>query len=145
MWCLTQSRNLDRFTETYSLTYYLNYLLKYPQYFIVAESHTGQIAGYIFGKSEGSGVNWHGHITAVTVAGHYRRLGVARHLIDRLERQADVEGAYFVDLFVRPSNDAALSMYKGMGYCEYRRIIGYYMDSENPEKDEDGLGNTAPH
>lgn len=28
--------------------------------------------GYILGKSEGEGVKWHGHVTAVTVAPEYR-------------------------------------------------------------------------
>ena len=33
---------------------------------------------------------------------------------------------YFVDLFVRVSNDVAISMYKSFGYSVYRRVLGYY-------------------
>ena len=31
--------------------------------------------GYVMGKCEGVGENWHGHVTAVTVGPDYRRLG----------------------------------------------------------------------
>jgi N-terminal acetyltransferase B complex catalytic subunit len=37
------------------------------------------------GKAEGKGENWHGHVTAVTVAPDYRRLGVAKVLMNHLE------------------------------------------------------------
>lgn len=42
---------------------------------------------------------------------------------------------YFVDLFVRVSNKAAIGMYEGLGYSVYRRILGYYCDP-----DEDAYG-----
>jgi N-terminal acetyltransferase B complex catalytic subunit len=37
------------------------------------------------GKAEGEGELWHGHVTAVTVAQKFRRLGVARNLMNLLE------------------------------------------------------------
>lgn len=37
------------------------------------------------GKAEGYGDNWHGHVTAVTVAPEFRRLGLAKKLMDSLE------------------------------------------------------------
>jgi len=37
------------------------------------------------GKVEGNGENWHGHVTALTVAPEYRRLGLARRLMKNLE------------------------------------------------------------
>lgn len=37
------------------------------------------------GKAEGRKELWHGHVTAVTVAPEYRRLGVAKQLMDSLE------------------------------------------------------------
>lgn len=43
---------------------------------------------------------------------------------------------YFVDLFVRASNDVAINMYKKFGYVTYRRVIGYYSGTE----EEDALG-----
>lgn len=37
------------------------------------------------GKAEGSGENWHGHVTALTVAPEFRRLGLAAKLMQILE------------------------------------------------------------
>ena len=37
------------------------------------------------GKSEGHASNWHGHVTAVTVAPEYRRMGIAKELMKSLE------------------------------------------------------------
>ena len=59
---------------------------------------------------------WHGHITALTVAPAFRRMGYARRLTESLERASDVNDAWFVDLYVRESNKVAVSMYEGMGY-----------------------------
>ena len=39
----------------------------------------------VMGKAEGQKELWHGHVTAVTVAPEYRRLGVAKQLMDSLE------------------------------------------------------------
>lgn len=39
----------------------------------------------VLGKAEGVGENWHGHVTALTVAPEYRRLGLARQLMNLLE------------------------------------------------------------
>ena len=38
----------------------------------MAEGPGQQSMGYILGKAEGQGELWHGHVTAVTVAPHYR-------------------------------------------------------------------------
>lgn len=37
------------------------------------------------GKAEGIGENWHGHVTALTVAPEFRRLGLAGTLMGFLE------------------------------------------------------------
>jgi len=39
----------------------------------------------VMGKAEGSAENWHGHVTALTVAPEYRRLGLAAKLMHSLE------------------------------------------------------------
>jgi N-terminal acetyltransferase B complex catalytic subunit len=40
--------------------------------------------------------------------------------------------AYFVDLFVRTSNNVAIQMYEKFGYIIYRRVLEYYV-GPNPE------------
>jgi N-terminal acetyltransferase B complex catalytic subunit len=46
--------------------------------------------------------------------------------------------AYFVDLFVRVSNQVAVSMYKKFGYVVYRQVMGYYSG------EEDAYGTSCP-
>jgi N-terminal acetyltransferase B complex catalytic subunit len=60
---------------------------------------------------------WHGHVTAVTVSPEYRRIGVAKNLMDLTELISEkVHNAFFVDLFVRESNSIAVNMYKRYYY-----------------------------
>jgi GNAT superfamily N-acetyltransferase len=43
----------------------------------------------VLGKAEGRAEDWHGHVSAVTVAPQYRRLGLARRLMAELERVSE--------------------------------------------------------
>lgn len=125
--------NLDVLTETYNMSFYLQYMSQWPEAFTVAEAPDGSLMGYMLGKAEGIGKLWHGHVSAVTVAPAYRRLGLAKTLMDDLETiSADTYNAFFVDLFVRASNALAIDMYQKFGYVQYRRVLGYY-SGEDPE------------
>ena len=95
----------------------------------MAESPTGKIMGYIMGKSEArqnNPLDWHGHVTAISVAEEYRRIGLAAKLMKFLEDVSDYKKCYFVDLFVRVSNEVAVKMYEALGYVVYRNIKDYY-------------------
>ena len=61
--------NLDPLTETYQMSFYLQYLSTWPDFFQVEAHPSGNLMGYVMGKAEGEGELWHGHVTAVTVAG----------------------------------------------------------------------------
>ena len=79
------------------------------------------------GKAEGDGLEHHGHVTAITVAPEYRRLGLARKMMNLLELVSDdVYKGFFVDLYVRCTNVLAIDMYEGFGYSVYRRVELYY-------------------
>ena len=92
------------------------------------------------GKSEGRYTEYHGHVTAVTVAPSYRRLGLAKTMMSELERVTDtLYKGYFVDLFVRVSNDVAIGMYERLGYSVYRRVEKYYSGNVGDEE-EDAYG-----
>ncbi|XP_044730300.1 N-alpha-acetyltransferase 20 [Chrysoperla carnea] len=125
--------NFDPLTETYGLSFYMQYLAHWPEYFQVAEAPSGEIMGYIMGKAEGSGENWHGHVTALTVAPEFRRLGIAATLMSFLEELSEKKRAYFVDLFVRISNKVAIRMYINLGYIVYRVVLDYY--AGDPDED----------
>lgn len=158
--------NLDNWTETYSLSFYLSYLAQWPDLsFIQTAPASGRTMGYVIGKAEGHDPypsssssssssltstlqnkyrkteppTLHGHVTAITVAPEYRRLGLANGMMQLLEDVSDrVYGAYFVDLFVRPSNTTAVQMYEKMGYDVYRKVKEYYFGGGKAGQDEDG-------
>lgn len=147
--------NLDILTETYNFSFYLSYMAHWPESFMVAKAPHGAVMGYVLGKAEGEGKLWHGHVSALTVAPEYRRLGLAATLMRAFEEDvcgggtpamtttANSNGsihqtggggsgynAYFVDLFVRASNHLAIKMYRQFGYSTYRRVLGYYSGDE---------------
>ena len=105
--------NLDRLTETYNLSLYLSYLATRPDLFLVQHApsssketqllqnlslnttttttapHEGRMMGYLMGKLEGRGTDWHSHVTAITVSPEYRRLGLAKGMMDVFEKSSD--------------------------------------------------------
>lgn len=42
---------------------------------------------------------------------------------------------YFVDLFVRKSNQSAIQMYRKMGYSVYRTVLDYYSEPDEDAYD----------
>uniref|UniRef100_A0A7E4V8R5 N-alpha-acetyltransferase 20 n=1 Tax=Panagrellus redivivus TaxID=6233 RepID=A0A7E4V8R5_PANRE len=127
------SINLDPYTETYGIQFYAQYMCgRMPFVFYKAEDKKGRLAGYLMGKLEGEGDQWHGHITAITVGDAFRRQGVARLLMDKFEKLCIEQNCYFIDLYVRISNKVAVEMYTKMGYIVYQQIIEYY-SGEDPE------------
>uniref|UniRef100_A0A060SZF1 ARAD1C04532p n=1 Tax=Blastobotrys adeninivorans TaxID=409370 RepID=A0A060SZF1_BLAAD len=140
------SVNLDVLTENYHLGYYLQYLATWPDMVFQAISPGGKMTGYMIGKSEGRGQEWHSHVTAVTVDYDHRRLGIARQLVRHLEHVSseDSIGCYFMDLFVRTSNKTAIDMYKRMGFSVFRRVVGYYSSGEPGDDAEDGFDMRMP-
>jgi GNAT superfamily N-acetyltransferase len=100
-------------TKQYNLGFYLNYLARWPGLCLAAVDDGGRVAGYVLGKVEGRGRDWHGHVTALAVAPAYRRRGLAASLMASLEGvSAQEHDAFYVDLFVRASNTAAIRMYE---------------------------------
>ncbi|KAA3677317.1 N-terminal acetyltransferase B complex catalytic subunit [Paragonimus westermani] len=93
----------------------------------------GQLMGYMMAKSEGQGTDWHGHVTALSVAPEYRRLGLATQLMLELEETSERKRCYYVDLFVRASNKLGLEIYTKLGYIIYRRVLNYYWSSIEDE------------
>ena len=100
--------NLDPLTETYHVPFYLGYLAQWPSICATYEDHTGRLAGYILGKAEGDDKLWHGHVTALTVAPEFRRLGVGKTLMDYLgisfilssKLIVSISNMYFIYLFL---------------------------------------------
>lgn len=96
----------------------------------------------VIGKAEGQGTEWHGHVTAITVAPEYRHLSLGRKLMKSLEMISDeAYRGFFVDLYVRCNNTVAIAMYEALGYSVFRRVREYYGSVGPGEKDkEDAFG-----
>ncbi|TCD63566.1 N-terminal acetyltransferase [Steccherinum ochraceum] len=119
--------NLDIWTETYGISFYLSYLSRWPDLCCTQEAPNGRMMGYVIGKAEGRETDHHGHVTALTVAPEYRRLSLARKMMGLLEHVSDHSyRGYFVDLYVRCTNVVAIGMYEELGYSVYRRVREYY-------------------
>ncbi|CDH48433.1 n-acetyltransferase 5 [Lichtheimia corymbifera JMRC:FSU:9682] len=126
--------NLDVLTETYNISFYLQYLAQWPDLFCVQMSTHDRLMGYVMGKAEGTGKNWHGHVTAITVAPEYRRLGLADGMMNLLEDVSEkTYNGWFVDLYVRVSNAVAVGMYRKFGYSVYQRVKNYYTGATNED------------
>eukprot|EP00475_Leptophrys_vorax_P044840 TRINITY_DN9121_c0_g2_i1.p2 TRINITY_DN9121_c0_g2~~TRINITY_DN9121_c0_g2_i1.p2 ORF type:complete len:156 (+),score=35.80 TRINITY_DN9121_c0_g2_i1:864-1331(+) len=126
--------NLDVLTETYNMPFYFHYMAKWPELFVVGQAPDNKtIMGYIMGKVEGSEAKQtlHGHVTALTVSPQFRRLNLAQRMMKYLEDVSERHDSFFVDLFVRVSNEVAIDMYSKLGYSVYRRVIGYYSGEED--------------
>ena len=129
--------NLDILTETYDTNFYGKYIAIWNEYNVTSQNSNGMIEAYILGKVEGEKdndekKNWHGHVTAVTVAPYFRRQGIARSLMKFLEDVTEEQhDGYYVDLFVRSSNKVAIDMYEKFGYIIYQTINKYYSSDGN--------------
>jgi N-terminal acetyltransferase B complex catalytic subunit len=128
--------NIDAYTETYSIPFYLYYTMQWPQLAWTVRNNSDTIIGYILGSAKtNKPEDARGHVTAVTVCEDYRRLGIATLLMRFLETVCDIFfKAYFVGLCVRPTSAQARALYGKLGYVAYRQIINYY-----ETLNEDGL------
>ncbi len=72
-----------------------------------------------------------GQITNVAVHPDYRRLGLAKVLIEALTKVAKEKQLSSLTLEVREHNEAAISLYKTMGFCLVGRRKGYYEGKED--------------
>jgi ribosomal-protein-alanine acetyltransferase len=74
------------------------------------------------------------HINNLAVHPEWRRLGVARALLDVVLREAAAAGAHEATLEVRRSNAPALKLYESLGFSVEGVRLGYYT-----QPDEDAL------
>ena len=80
------------------------------------------IVGYAGIASNGESADIHN----VAVREIYRRQGIARRMIARLERWAKDQGAISALLEMRVGNEEALPLYRSLGYQEISRRENYY-------------------
>lgn len=68
------------------------------------------------------------YISNIAVFPQHRRKGIGRLLLRKAAEQARKKGAESISLEVRPSNTAAISLYKSEGYEEVGLRKNFYRD-----------------
>lgn len=114
----------EAFSLPWSRESYLGELNNNFATYLVAD-YEGDIAGYggiwvVFDEA---------HITNVAVGKDYRKSGLGKALMVDLEGSARKKSAQRILLEVRPSNEAALALYRGLGYFESGLRKEYYSDN----------------
>ncbi|MGQ9721422.1 MAG: GNAT family N-acetyltransferase [Candidatus Jordarchaeum sp.] len=125
--------------ENYPYPFFIEILKKYPRSFIVAEKD-GEIAGYMMNRIEKGlpgvfNTKFHrvtkGHVVSIAVLPEHRKRGLGKRLmLEGMKAMKDYGAEEFV-LEVRITNEAALAMYKSLGFTVERELRGYYHDGES--------------
>lgn len=92
---------------------------------------SGSIVGYVVGDVVPNHGRSLGHVKDLAVRPNYRGEGIGSALLGRALRLLSSQGVSTVKLEVRPSNDAALSLYTRFGFEPLKTVPGYYADGED--------------
>ena len=99
--------------------------------FLVATSDDGDVLGYVVSDVMPNYGRDIGHVKDLAVHPGARQHGIGRRLLERSLSTLSAEGAMLVKLEVRAGNDAALALYRDVGFENLRTIGGYYEDGED--------------
>ena len=88
----------------------------------------GQVVGYALGIIVAKKHIW---FNSLAVLKAWQSTEAAKRLFAAIEVHALTHGLETVILEVREDNRALLRRYKGFGYCEWKRIGGYYPDGSS--------------
>lgn len=113
----------DNFSEPWSDNGFLTALEREDTVFLVAEDCTGHITGYCgfyYSYTDGE-------ITNVAVDKNHRRQGIGRRLLEEVDIICREKGLESLTLEVRFNNEAAVELYKSMGYKEVGIRKNFYV------------------
>ena len=103
----------------------LMYHILHPRALSLTAVIRGQTAGYVMAHDEGEDL----HVTNLAVDPEFQRMGAAHFMMRSIISLSEKEGFHRIVLEVRESNEAALSLYRGLGFAVYGRSEGYYDDT----------------
>lgn len=86
------------------------------------------IAGYCI---SGFIAPYEAYVLSIAVHPDFRGRGIAHSLLSESISEAEKLGIYEYTLEVRVSNEAAIGLYRSMGFREYGIRRGYYSDGED--------------
>ncbi len=120
----------ESFIDPWEPSVFLEAFTCFPQTYFVAVCE-GAVTGFIVGGLENTGENIYGHVCNFGVSAVYRRRGIGRLLLRRLEHQFMLELATAIQLEVRVSNTTAQKFYRRLGYRDVFQIDNYYSNGED--------------
>lgn len=113
----------DRLTEEA-----LAKLLRKPSTALYVWEADGRVVGYALGIVVAKKRIW---FNSLAVLREYQSTEAAKRLFAAVEVHALTHGLDTVILEIREDNRALLRRYKSMGYCEWKRLPGYYPDGSS--------------
>lgn len=123
--------------ENYSSYFFMDLYERYPETFIVAEVY-GEITGYIMCRIETGlpdfgllGITKRGHVISIAVLPENQRQGIGEALMQEAMSGMRRHRARECYLEVRISNEAAVGLYRKLGFEVSRTVHGYYADGED--------------
>jgi len=120
----------ESFIDPWEPSVFLEAFTYFPTTYFVAVCD-GAVAGFIVGGLEDTGENIYGHLCNLGVTTAYRRRGIGKLLVRRLEHQSALELATGVQLEVRVGNTMAQRFYRRLGYRDVFEIEDYYSNGED--------------
>ena len=97
------------------------------------QCRVAEVDGVVCGYLVSMAAMGEGHILNLCVAPQWRGRGIGRRLMDVFAGDAAECGVQTLFLEVRPSNIAAIALYKSIGFNEIGRRQGYYPAHEGRE------------
>lgn len=91
----------------------------FPEFFIGA-FHRKKLIGVVIGSYDGRMKGW---INRLAVKPEYRRTGIAKQLIDLLEKVLERQGAAVLCALIESPNEESLSLFQRMGYILHDDIL----------------------
>jgi ribosomal-protein-alanine N-acetyltransferase len=115
----------------------LSFTTSWPMHAFANEIRDNKLAHYYVGRLDGQIVAYGGiwviledsHITTIAVHPDFRRLKLGEEMLLRLLDRAIAQGASWITLEVRESNDAAQKLYRKYGFTTVSTRRGYYSDN----------------
>jgi len=103
----------------------LKRLLRKPSTALYVWEAEGTVVGYALGIVVAKKHIW---FNSLAVRREHQSTEAAKRLFAAIEVHALTHGLETVILEIREDNRALLRRYKGLGYCEWKRLPGYYPD-----------------